>query len=109
MKLTNEQIQKIYSSAMRDISSTSHFLEKSAFESYLTAMFIKVVKIKTIEAEKQLQTIEWMQNWLERQTNINLINVIQSRMLLTYEKQIVKLEFEKEELLKENINLKQNI
>ena len=112
MKLTNENIEKIYKiykSAMTDISTTTLFLEKMAFESYLDILFIKVVKIKTPEAEKQLQHIEWMKNWLERQTNINLINVIQSRMLLTYENQIVKLQFENQKLLEENQKLKENI
>lgn len=107
--LSDKQIEKIYRDAVRDMSLSSHLLEKSMFESYLNGLFVKAAKVKGSEAEKQLQTIEWMLDWLSRQSYINTINIVQSRMIADLENRIVKLEYEKEQLLKENINLKENI
>jgi hypothetical protein len=109
MKLTKEQIQKIYSDAVRNMSLSTHLLEKSMFEAYLSGLNAKLLKVKSAESEKQQQTIQWMLSWLSRQYYLNTINIVQSRMITDLENMIVKLEFEKEELLKENINLKQNI
>lgn len=107
--LSNEEIEVIYNSAKKDITESVCIFEKAMFESYLEALFIKTVKTKTPEAEKQLQIINWMKNWIERQTLQNVINHVQTKMIYELERQLVQVYADNERLLTENQNLKENI
>lgn len=92
-----------------NLELSTHLIEKSAFEDYLNALWVKLVKIKTPEAEIQLQNIEWMQRWLERQFYVNSQNMILSTTINELNRQIVKLEVQNKELIEENQKLKENI
>lgn len=107
--LSNQQIEKIYNDAVRDMSLTTHLLEKSEFEMYLTGLYVKLSKLKSSEAEKQLQMVEWMQRWLNKQRYINTINIVQAGLINELNNQVVKLEYDKQELINENVKLKENI
>jgi len=92
-----------------DLESSTHLLEKMAFNEYLDALWVKLVNIKTPEAEFQLKNIEWMKRWLDRQMYVNYQNIIQARNIIELTNQIVILELKNKQLLEENQKLKQNI
>jgi hypothetical protein len=109
LMMTHFDLEKIYRQAKNDLQSSPHLLEKSAIESYLGGLLNKLIMTKTPEAEKQEQTVRWMLAWLERQSNINLINIIQVKMINELERQLVQLRVDNESLLTELQKVKTNL
>lgn len=107
MTLSNEFINKIYRDAMNE--NQLHNVQKAQFQCYLSGLKNKLIILKTKEAQEQLQIVEWMDRFLESQTYVNVISSIQSKMIHELERQILKLELDKQDLLTENENLKANI
>lgn len=102
-------IEKLYNEAKNENALDIHLFQKATIESFLDAMVYKVLKVKSEEAERQLDNIEFMQRYLKRQENVNVMRILQAKIITSLEHELIKLEAKNKQLLEENIQLKNSI
>jgi len=109
MKNVHFNVEKFFHEAMNDEIVYSENMEKEQFELYLDSLFIKLAKLKSNEAKKQIEIIERMKRSLRRFQYVIINHSVQAKLIkeLTLQNQI--LELKNNDLEKENNNLKENI
>ena len=107
--MKKEEIEKILSDCRDEDMMSMHSVEKHNFQSLIAGMMSKLVLKKGEEAQRQYRTLQRMDNFLERLTYMNVIQIMQAKLITRQDQQIVILQQEKRELEEEIINLKKRI
>jgi hypothetical protein len=107
MKKHRFDLEKMFRDSMNDELVYAEFLEKEKFDLYLDGLFIKLAKLKTEDAETQIEIIERMKRFLKRQQYILTNHIYQSKLIQELNLQNQILELKNEDLKKEINKLKQ--
>lgn len=107
--MDNKTIERYIREAKSEDLMSSHSVEKHAFAALIGGMIAKLLDKKGTEAQRQLAALQRMERFMEKMTLRNVVFHFQAKMLTEQDRQIILLEQEKQELIKEIDNVKKRI
>jgi len=102
--MTNKELEKIVRQARNEDLISFHSLHKHGFQALLSGMITKLMGSTKPEAKRQLAALQKMDRFMERLTQMNVMYIIQAKMLQTMDRQVAILEQEKLDIIEEYEN-----
>lgn len=115
--MENKEIEELWLQAKIELFESNWIFEKASFECLIDGMIFKIQKKynkgwgvnKTPQDDDIMSKLESMKYFLDRLSYKNCIFHFQSKIIISQENRILKLELDKDSLIEELKELKSNI